>query len=188
MPQTNKGYRRRNSLRHPHYDYTRPGAYFVTICQHRRKCVFGTVVDHAMIRNPLGQLAADCLTTFETRHPSVTIDTAIIMPNHAHILLWINREPGQIPTNVNPKERKFADAIVGSLPSLMGAYKGSVTQLARNRNLWPQSPLWQDDFYDYIVRDENELACIRDYIVNNPARWYEDQLHPHTPNNPFHRS
>lgn len=187
MPHTNKGYRRRNSLRHPHYDYTRPGAYFVTICQYRRHCVFGTVVDQTMILNPLGQLATDCLTTFEVRHTSVTIDTAIIMPNHVHILLWINCDPGKISTNIKPKEGKFGDAIAGSLSTLMGAYKGSVTQLARNRSLWARSPLWQDDFYDHIVRNEDELARIRDYIVNNPARWHEDQLHPDAPTNPFNR-
>ncbi|MEZ4622406.1 MAG: hypothetical protein R2867_43845 [Caldilineaceae bacterium] len=56
-------------------------------------------------------------------------------------------------------------------------------QTARNCGLWPPSPLWHDDFHDHIVRNEEELARIRDDINTNPARWLEDQLYSDAPSN-----
>ncbi|MCB0189359.1 MAG: hypothetical protein KDE31_34045 [Caldilineaceae bacterium] len=113
----------------------------MTICQYQRRCVFGQVVNQEMILNPLGALAVNRLTEFEARHAAVTIDAAIIMPNHAHLLLWLNRAPGPIATVPVKKERKFGDTIAGSLSMLIGAYKGSVRQTARNRGVWPPVPL-----------------------------------------------
>ncbi|MCB0111896.1 MAG: hypothetical protein KDE53_38490 [Caldilineaceae bacterium] len=136
---------------------------------------------------PLGQLATERLTAFAERHTTVTIDTSIIMPNHVHLLLWLNRVPGPLAEIPVKKDRKFGDTIVGSLSTLIGAYKGSVRQTARNRGLWPPSPLWQDDFHDHIVRNDEDLARIRDYINTNPTRWLEDQLHPDASPNPFNR-
>ncbi|MEZ4714233.1 MAG: transposase [Caldilineaceae bacterium] len=189
MPQTELGYRRRNTLRYEGYDYTTPGAYFVTICERYGRCVFGQVVDQLMILNPLGQLAAQCLVDFGERHADIKIDASVIMPNHAHILLWLHADLEQNGQSVKVhKERKFGDAVAGSLSALMGGYKNSVTQRARNQGLIPQGFLWQDNFHDYIVRGEQDLERIRSYIHANPARWLADQLHPNAPPNQFNRT
>lgn len=199
MPQTGKGYRRRNTLRHPGYDYTTPGAYFVTICAYNGQCVFGQIVDQTMVLNPLGQLAADCLADFAERQAAlVRLDASVIMPNHAHLLLWLKADPSHPEAVVTGKVRKFGDSVAGSLSTLLGSYKSSVTQKAINRRLLPSPPLWQDNFYDHIIRNdpasdrvvENSLSLdrIRSYIHTNPARWLEDQLHPNAPANEFNRT
>lgn len=199
MPQTEKGYRRHNSLRHPGYDYTTPGAYFVTSCTYNGRSVFGQIVDQTMVLNPLGQLAADCLADFVERQTAlVRLDASVIMPNHAHLLLWLKADSLYPHTVATGKLRKFGDAVAGSLSVLLGSYKSSVTQKAINRGLLPGRSLWQDNFYDHIVRDppavdqgiENSLSLerIRNYILTNPARWLEDQLHPDAPPNEFNRT
>ena len=80
---------RRNSLRHPDHDYTRPGAYFITICAHKGVSVFGRIVDKDMLLNPLGKIAHQAWLDLPARHPQIKVDTFVIMPNHVHVLLWI---------------------------------------------------------------------------------------------------
>ena len=199
MPQTEKGYRRRNTLRHVGYDYTTPGAYFVTICAYHGRCIFGQIVDQTMVLNPLGTIASDCLADFAKRHAAlVRLDATVIMPNHAHILLWLKADSEQPDAVATGKSRKFGDAVAGSLSTLLGGYKNSVTQKAENRGLIPSPPLWQDNFYDHIVRHNHAsdqvmqsplgLERIRSYIHTNPARWLEDQLHPDASPNQFNRT
>ena len=186
MPQGEKGYRRRNSLRHVAHDYSAPGAYFVTLCVYRRRCVFGQVVAHAMVLTPLGQLAQDGLVDFGKRQAAlVTVDAAVVMPNHVHLLLWLGADPDHLATVGHNKPRQFGNAVAGSLSTLIGGYKNSVTQRAKNRGFIPGPPLWQDNLHDHIVRDDASLVRIRHYIQTNPMRWLEDQLHPDAPPNRF---
>lgn len=188
MAQTELGYRRRNTLRYTGYDYTTPGAYFVTLCERYGRCVFGQVVDQTMVLNPLGQIAQEAIAGLAERHRNLLVDTAVIMPNHSHLLLWLQADPEQPQAIATHKERKFGDAVAGSLSVIMGAYKSSVTQQAQNQGLIPKGTLWQDNFYDHIVRGADELERIRSYIRANPARWLEDQLHPDAPPNQFNRA
>ena len=183
MPNTPRGYRRRNSLRYDGYDYTRPGAYAITICAHRGRLVFGRVVDHEMVLNPLGQIADACCRQLFARHERIKLNAQVVMPNHVHILFTILKALSSQPA----KERKFGDAIAGSVSTYIGAYKSSVTQRAKNRGLIPHPPLWQGKFYDHIVRDDEDFQRQYDYIHANPARWLTDQLHPDAPPNKFNR-
>ena len=171
-------YRRRNTLRHVAYDYTNAGAYFVTICAHRGLAVFGQVVDGAMVLNPLGHIADQCWAEFAERHTDAQVDAHVIMPNHAHVLLWIKGSVESADPDAPSKPRRFGDAIAGSLSSLVGAYKSAVTQQAAHRGLTPAPPLWQRNFYDHIVRGDQELERIREYIRQNPMRWREDRFYP----------
>jgi len=150
--------------------------------------VFGQVAEQTMRLNPLGQIADACIAALTKRHPNLIVDTSIIMPNHGHLLLWLKADPTQPGAVPSQKKRKFGDAIAGSLSVIIGGYKSSVTQRAQNRGLIPKGILWQDNFYDHIIRTEDELERIRSYIRNNPARWDEDQLHPHAPPNQFNRT
>ena len=187
MPRTEFGYRRRNTLRAVGYDYTTPGAYFVTICERYGRCVFGQVVDQIMVLNPLGKIAEECIAGLAKRHANLTVDATVIMPNHGHLLLWLKANPEQPAAAASNRQRKFGDAIAGSLSVIIGGYKSSVTQKAQTQGLIPAPPLWQDNFYDHIVRGETDLERIRSYILANPARWQEDQLHPDAPPNSFNR-
>jgi putative transposase len=171
-------YRRRNTLRYIGYDYTNAGAYFVTIRAHGGLAVFGEVVDGVMVLNPLGRIADQCWTEFAERHADVQVDVHVIMPNHAHVLLWITGGPASADPGAPGRSRKFGDAIAGSLSSLMGAYKSAVSQQAAHRDLISAPALWQRNFYDHIVRGDQELERIREYIRQNPMRWREDRFYP----------
>lgn len=181
-------YRRRNSLRYTGYDYTQAGAYFVTFCTQGGRCIFGYVDDQGqMIHNSLGQIAHAAWADFAENHPEVEIDIFIVMPNHVHVLLWILAHVNPADQPPPDKKRAFGDAIAGSLSTLIGAYKGGVTQKTKNNNLMPGPKLWHRNFYDHIVRGEEELQHIRAYIRTNPQRWKEDKLHPDAPHNEFNR-
>jgi putative transposase len=164
-------YRRRNTLRYVGYDYTNAGAYFVTFRVHRGLHLFGEVVNGVMILSPLGRIADQCWVEFAERHTDARVDVHVIMPNHGHVLLWLMGASELADPAAASKTRKFGDAIAGSLSSLMGAYKSAVTQQAVNRGLIAAPPLWQRNFYDHIVRGDQELERIREYIRQNPARW-----------------
>jgi len=83
--------RRRRSIRIPGYDYTQPGAYFVTIVAHDRQCLFGRIEDGRMVLNAFGQIVFDEWFQTATVRPNVRLaeEECVVMPNHLHGILWI---------------------------------------------------------------------------------------------------
>ncbi len=75
-------------------------------------------------------------------------------------------------------ERRFGQHVVGSVSSIVGAYKAAVTRRARRGGLWHGGPLWQARFHDRIVRNDREADRVRRYVAENPERWAFDRLHP----------
>ena len=147
----------RRSIRLRNYDYARAGAYFVTICVQYRECLFGEITVPAV--------GAD---------PRVRPDSRI-RPAHPPSR-QINPGQAQGPAPTGPL----------SLPDVVQRYKSLTTNQyiqGVKRNGWPTFPgkLWQRNYWEHIIRDEPELQRIREYILNNPARWQEDALHPDQP-------
>jgi len=175
----------RRTIRYRGYDYTQPGAYFVTFCAAKGQECFGRIHDQTMVLNPLGQIAHDCWRAILEHHHHVQLDEFVIMPNHGHgIIEIVERPDGVLPD----QPRKFGESIKGSVSTIVNTYKAAVTRIARKQGLFPpDARLWHGRFWDHIIRDEADLARIRDYIRNNPARWLEDQLHPKAPPNRFNR-
>jgi putative transposase len=175
----------RRTIRYAGYDYTQTGAYFVTFCSAKGVECFGRIHEQTMVLNPLGQIAYDCWCEIPAHHLHIRLDEFVIMPNHGHGVLWIVEQPDPKATG---KPRRFGESIKGSVSVVVATYKAAVTRIARKQGLIPaKSPLWHGRFWDHIIRDEADLARIRDYIRNNPARWIEDQLHPKAPPNRFNR-
>lgn len=81
--------RNHRSIRLKGYDYSRRGAYFVTICVHKRACLFGEIVDGEMVLNDAGSVAAKCWHAIPDHFPHVILDTFVVMPNHVHGILFI---------------------------------------------------------------------------------------------------
>ncbi|MDX2212725.1 MAG: transposase [Oculatellaceae cyanobacterium bins.114] len=170
----------RRSIRLNGYDYTLPGAYFITLCVYQRECLFGEIVNGKMQLNELGQIVTDAYLWLETQYPYVNLDAWVVMPNHLHGIVVLTDNPRRggsrtAPTE-NPTKRK-------PLGRLIGAFKTVSTKqinLLRDRS---GVPLWQRDYYDRIIRDEEAFHTIRQYIQDNPLRWEQDQLHPDNPSN-----
>lgn len=155
----------RRSIRLKHYDYSQAGTYFVTICTHNKECLFGDVRNGEMLLNECGQFAWKGWEWLANQYEYTDIDEFVIMPNHLHGILIINDCAGGSLTARTSKP----------LGSLIGAYKTvSSKQINLIRNT-PGISVWQRNYYEHIIRSEQEMNKIREYIINNPLNWESDE-------------
>ena len=192
-PNAMKHLLQRKSPRLRGYDYTRDGAYFVTIVTVNRLHLFGEITDGEMVLSPLGEVAAARWLALSKHHPNIELDAFVIMPNHVHGILVITHaekpnNAGVVPTahpvgtrpassgGPNTQNRPRGTA-PGSLGTVIGSYKSGVTRIARQRGLIDDaaSP-WQSRYHDHIIRNDPDLNRIRQYVLTNPARWTDDSL------------
>lgn len=175
---------KRRSLRLPNYDYSQPGAYFITICSWQRACLFGKVIDGIMHLNQIGGIARDQWLRLGLRFPHSDIYSYIIMPNHMHGIIVINSEISDTPESLEGSTctplaqthcaRKHVSP--GSLGAIVRAYKASVSWYIHALGGFNRKPIWQRNYYEHIIRDEQELQTIHDYIETNPQTWEQDRL------------
>lgn len=154
----------RKALRLPGFDYTKPGAYFVTICTLRRRCLFGRVVNGSVRLSTAGKIVEEEWLLTATRRPYIALDAHVIMPNHVHGLIVI-QEPSR------SKARCNRGAPPHSLSSVIGNFKAAASRRIAMAAGDKRFALWQRSYYESIVRNTHELYVIRQYITNNPARW-----------------
>ena len=168
---------RRRSIRLPDYDYTQAGTYFVTICAQGRRCLFGEVVDGEMLLNPFGRIAHQCWMSLPDHFVRLSLDEAVVMPNHVHGIFCIV-EDGRGTACRAPTMERFAQPVSGSIPTIIRSFKSAVTRAINQLRNTPGTPIWQSNYYERVIRDDKELAAIRQYIVGNPAKWLEDGEYP----------
>lgn len=179
-----------SSARLREYDYASNGAYFVTICTKDRKSFFGEITNGKMELSKIGKITFDCWQQIPHHFPFVDLGEYIIMPNHVHGLIVINKNNVETlhATSVQhatslPKQRNkqyhgnnFALSIASpckySLSSILRSYKSAVSK--NIRKILPDFS-WQSRFYDRIIRNENEYNKISEYIINNHANWEHDE-------------
>ena len=162
----------RRSLRLHGYDYRSSGAYFVTICTAEKRPLFGMVRDGSVQLNELGQVADNCWKQIERVRSGVALDAYIVMPNHIHGILLFSEEASA--ANAPTAARELA---AGSLGAILGQYKSIVTKRSQLTRSPPKGPIWQRNYFDHIIRSAASLEKIRQYIVENPARWVDDDLY-----------
>ena len=148
---------KRKSNRLKHWDYSQPGAYFVTICTRGRQCIFWHNVGANCVR-PLSEIG--CIVQLEIErwndaYERVQIDKYVVMPNHIHVLL-------QIIPDANGRTQ-FAPTV----SRMVKQFKGAVTKRIG-------TPLFQRSFHDHIIRDERDYQLIWQYIDQNPLKWKLD--------------
>ena len=171
----NKHHRR--SIRLPGYDYRTPGAYFITICSWQRECLFGEVIDDTMQLSPYGKTVFFNWSVLPKRYPNVELDNFIVMPNHVHgiIVLKDSRE-------INYTESDKLALKKSKIHPLSEIVRGLKTFSARRINQMRYLTgvsVWQRGYYEHIIRNEESLFAIREYIINNPLSWGKDELYPH---------
>ncbi|MFN9398166.1 MAG: transposase, partial [Dolichospermum sp.] len=188
---------KRQSIRLKGYDYSQSGLYFITICCYQRECLFGNIMNSQIILNNFGQLIKEeWLKSAEIRK-EIEFDDFVIMPNHFHGIVIINQE---INSDFMKNDVDFQDNNVGangrsplqqiqssrpkismkpkSISSLIAGFKSATTKKINIIRNTPQNPVWQRNYYDHIIRNDESLARIREYVQNNPLSWENDQLHP----------
>jgi len=179
MVDSSKENRQRKSIRLPGYDYNQTGGYFFTLVTKLRECLFGEITDNEMILSPLGVIARECWYEIPTHFPNISLDAFIIMPNHLHGIIIINEPPrrGTIyraPTSYTME--KFGKPTIGSLPTIIRTYKAAVTRRAGiELNM---SSIWQKNYYEHILRGDEDYRHISAYIESNPLNWGIDEERP----------
>jgi REP element-mobilizing transposase RayT len=176
MPYDPKIHHRR-SIRLRGYDYSQPGKYSVTICTQNKEHLFGQIVEGEMHRNELGEYVALSWKWLARQYPYLDLDEWIVMPNHVHGIIVITARRGgsrTAPTSSFADPERTAPTKRKTLGSLVGAFKTVSTDRFNEMRGTPGAQLWQRDFYDHIIRNEDELNKIREYIRTNPLQWASD--------------
>ena len=179
---------RRRSIRLKGYDYSQPGAYFVTLCTKDFECLFGVDMDGAMRSNPAGEMVWRWWNRLAERFPGIDTDAAVVMHNHFHGVIVIVGQPrGGAPTSGRP-DGSHPDigqprVVAPTLGDVAGWFKSMTTNESIRgvkRSGWSAFPgsLWQHNAYEHIIRDVASLDRIRAYIAANPARWDHDRENP----------
>jgi REP element-mobilizing transposase RayT len=168
----------RRSIRLKDYDYSQEGIYFITICTLNHEQLFGDIIDEKMFLNEFGKIVNGFWLKIPENFPNVQLDEYIIMPNHIHGIITVGAihelplqndlpQCNELPQqqNVRIHRRKML------LPKIIGKFKmQSAKQINKIRNTLGIA-VWQRNYYKHIIRHENELNRIREYIVNNPLKW-----------------
>lgn len=166
----------RRSIRLKGYDYSLPGAYFVTCCTHDREALFGEVIDEEMVVNDLGEIVQQAWDDLTTHYRHVGLDAFVVMPNHVHGIVVLTEEAGAglkpAPTEAGGAAKRHG------LPEMVRAFKTFAARRINERRGTPGVPVWQRNYYEHVVRDERALNAIRAYIAENPARWAWDRYNP----------
>ncbi|MDI9571434.1 MAG: transposase [Pseudomonadota bacterium] len=213
----------RCSIRLRGYDYSRPGAYFITICAQNRECLFGDIVNGEMRLNDAGVMVQSVWDEIPAHYPGIYIDVFIVMPNHIHGIVVVGAAPRGRPdvmvpcgrpgdvTGQNNGQAQGPAATTGggdgnctnngqargpaptagsvglSLPDVVNRFKSMTTKRyadGAKQNRWPtfSGKLWQRNYYEHIIRNENELNRSRQYIMYNPVKWDTNRENPKTMN------
>jgi putative transposase len=178
----------RRSLRLPGYDYSREGVYFITIGTWQKECLFGIIADGQMTMNQRGQLVQEEWIRTAAIRGEIELDVFQVMPNHFHALVFIVGAHRDAPKNVGADSRLPVYAkhdrahsrvplqrAPRSLGSLVAGFKSAVTRRINESRGYPGQPVWQRNYYEHVIRNEDSLNRIREYIVNNPLRWHLDR-------------
>jgi putative transposase len=162
----------RHSIRLAGYDYAAEGFYFVTICTQDRKRLFGRIRNGCMELHRFGYVTKRCLQEIPCHFNHVRADAYVVMPDHVHVIIQIRPHSRRGAACCAPTcERTFGDIRPGSLSVIIRAFKSAVTK--RIHPFAPDMDVWQRNFHDRIIRDQEELEYYRTYIRENPKRWKE---------------
>ncbi|RMF88108.1 MAG: transposase [Nitrospinota bacterium] len=164
--------RHRRSIRLSGYDYTQPGAYFVTICTQKHRHLFGEVVDGKVRLSTSGSIVHEEWFRTARLRPSVVLyaDEFVVMPNHIHGIIWIRDQVGA--------QRRCAPTphlVPGSLGVIVRAFKSAVTRRINVLRYTRGVSVWQRNYWEHVIRTERTLEVVRRYIVENPLRWHLDR-------------
>ena len=159
-------YGNRRSVRLIGYDYSQKGMYFLTICAKERQTWFGKIIGGIMEINDLGKKVLSIWNELPQRF-AVKTDVSQIMPNHFHAILFV-KELFQVPKPIAAHRSAQLRRQPRSLGAIVAGFKSAASRAARQS-------LWQRNYYDRIIRDEEELNRIRNYIIYNPIMLSESR-------------
>jgi putative transposase len=182
------------SARLKNWDYGNNGAYFITICTQNRDHFFGEIIsvvdENEMQLNEIGKLAERFWAEIPNHFPFVELGNYVIMPNHIHGILIINKKNivddivETLQCNVSTvnatetinKKELMAEISPksGTISTIIRSYKSVVT---KNAHFIHADFEWQKRFHDHIIRNSESFERIQNYIETNPELWKEDKFY-----------
>lgn len=190
----------RRSIRLREYDYADAGGYFVTICTYQRHCLFGEVVAGEMRLNEAGQCVEKWWQSIPEHFENTSVDSYVIMPNHFHGVIMHVGAGSPRPVFQTNEGRETTENQGGdpenrggdpqnqggetpplrypTLGQVVGYFKYQSTRQINELRDNPGCPVWQRNYHEHIVRNENDLLNIRRYITENPLKWEQDENNP----------
>jgi len=175
----------RRSIRLKGFNYATPGAFFVTVCTQERQCLFGEISAGKIRLSDQGRMLHDAWDELPTRFPFIELDQFVVMPNHVHgIIVLTNSTSGRSTADGSSQgDHKDRPDGTGTLGRVVQAFKSTTTHeyiLGVRQHGWLPFPgkLWQRNYYERVIRNEEELQRVREYISNNPLTWETDEENP----------
>ncbi|HZJ35879.1 MAG TPA: transposase [Gillisia sp.] len=198
MKKYNPNIHHRRSIRLKGYDYSQAGLYFITICCQDRECRFGKIENDEMILNELGNIAYVEWMKLAERFSNFELDVFQIMPNHMHGIIALKNPVGAgftpaqndtnapndlAPNDINNQNDGYKGAAARVAPTIgdiVGGFKSLVANgcldIYKSKNE-KMGKFWQRNFHEHIIRNEQSYHRIREYIINNPAKWSDDKFY-----------
>ena len=178
---------KRRSIRLQDYNYSQPGEYFITICTYNHECSFGDIVGEEMRLNKFGKIVQEeWLRTAQIR-ADVELDSFIVMPNHIHGIIVLTEpvganchSPQEKHDNNSTNNGAYIDTPLlktkfhspsGTIGAIIRGFKSAATKRINELCSTPGISVWQRGYYEHIIRNDNDLDNVREYIVNNPIKW-----------------
>jgi REP element-mobilizing transposase RayT len=165
---------RRGSIRLKDYDYSQAGGYFVTLVTHQRRCVFGEVVDGNVQLSAAGRVVNEIWRGLSKWFANASADLFVVMPNHVHVIVAVG---ARFIAPDEPSDRQAGSInYAPTLGQIIRTVKAASTH--RIRQTSQLEMVWQRNYYDHVIRDEESLNRIRQYLLDNPIRWASDPENP----------
>ncbi len=158
----------RKPIRLSGFNYANSGGYFITLVTHERINLFGEIINGEMVTNGIGRIVCDEWVRSAKIRPDIELDYWCVMPNHFHAIIIMKE-------SFSPSPGSALHRSPHSLGSIVAGFKASVTKRVKGINGSQGLPVWQRNYYDHVIRDEEDLNRIREYIINNPSKWELDK-------------
>jgi putative transposase len=175
----------RHSIRLQGFDYSSEGTYFLTICKYQRQMLFGNIMDGQMNLNQLGIIVRDEWEKSAIIRAEIELGEFVIMPNHMHAIVIIRRgvrpnaptRPNDYSIYDETNDQTICSGLRSkTIGSLISGFKSTVTKQINLIRNTPGEPVWQRNYWDHIIRNDESNDRIFEYINTNPIMWEQDQL------------
>ena len=171
----------RRSIRLKNYDYSQAGMYFVTICTQNQLHLFGEIVSDKMVLNDAGKMIQKIWNEISHDFSNIQLHEFTMMPNHIHgiIEIPVRADSISVPNTKNTNRAEMDSA--PTLSKMVQSFKRHTTiEYIKmvEQNIFPpfDKRIWQRNYWEHIVRNDNEYNGISQYIIDNPATWQNDKL------------
>ncbi len=161
---------KRKPNRLKNFDYSAPGAYFITMCTKNRKCMLSEIVgaiheSPAVKLTEYGKIVDEIINNIPERF-NAEIKNYVVMPNHIHLIVHIKNENDLRAIRESPLRNRYV------ISKLIGFIKMNASK--KIHKCYGRTDIWQRSFHDHIIRDVKDYERIYKYICENPIFWKKD--------------